>query len=120
MKYFYKFSICALPKLPNGSHGHWADVNKKRKLWHSWVESQVIFMKPKEPLKAVKLTFARVSTTPCDFDNMVYSFKPVVDGLVNSKIIHDDDYETILERHYHFIKCKTRKEHRIEVTIEEI
>ena len=61
----------------------------------------------------------RATADKCDFDNLVYSFKPVVDGLVKAGIIQDDDMDTVVERKYLFHKVP-RKEAHVIVSVEEI
>lgn len=102
-----KLTIPGKPELSNGGRAHWAVINKQRQRWHAAVARAVLF-KPQEPLTMVKLTCIRHSSNKCDYDNLVYSFKPVVDGLVNAGIIIDDDLFTIVERRYFW--CKTSRD----------
>ena len=107
-----------LPKLPNGSHGHWASVNRYRRTWHQLVSNAIGF-KPKKPLEKVRVTCIRAASLKCDYDNLVMSFKPVIDGLVLAGIIKDDDMDTIVERRYSVQKT-TRKDSHVTVCVEEI
>lgn len=54
-----------------------------------------------------------------DYDNLVYSFKPVIDGLVHAKIIQNDDMNTVVMRHYAWAKVK-RGQEQITIEVEEI
>jgi len=119
IKFFTKFSIAGLPELPNKSHGHWGGMQKKRERWHNAVERAAFMFRPKSPLTKCKLILERHASRKCDYDNLVYSFKPVVDGLVHSKFLVDDDYGTILERDYRLVKS-TMKDQHITIEIKEL
>jgi len=118
MKYKTKITIKGLPPLPNNAKKHWSKVNESRKLWHRLVEISIPH-KPKEPLKLCTITCTRFTADKCDFDSLVYSFKPVMDALILSGIIVDDDMETIINPKYFFTKS-TRKDAHITIHIEEL
>jgi hypothetical protein len=120
MKYILNFIVRKLPQLPNRSFGsHWGGQQKKRKEWHIAVENFAMINRPKTPLIVCKLTLVRFAPRECDYDNMVYSFKPIVDGLVHSKIIADDRQKNIPIRNYYWVQVPKKDQH-IEVTVEEI
>jgi hypothetical protein len=48
--------------------------------------------KPKQPLKKCTITLIRFGTKYLDYDGLVGSFKPVVDGLIKSEVLFDDSY----------------------------
>lgn len=54
-----------------------------------------------------------------DYDNLVYSFKPVIDGLKNAGIIKNDDMLTIIDRKYSWCKVPEKMKH-ITIEVEEI
>ena len=118
MKYFHAFKIKGLPRRPNGSHGHWARINAERKKWHALV-GHAISYKPKEPIKQCRVTCIRSTADLVDYDNLVMSFKPVIDGLVIHGIIQDDSMRVIVDRRYCFEKT-TRKDAHITVCVEEL
>lgn len=61
--------------------------------FYSYVYFAAKKQNPKMPLKKCKLTLVRFGTKFLDYDGLVGSFKPVVDGLTKSKIIIDDKFE---------------------------
>lgn len=103
-----KLTIPGKPELSNGGRAHWAVINKQRQRWHAAVARSIEF-RPIEPLKMCSIICHRYSSNKCDYDNLVYSFKPVVDGLVNAGIIVDDDLFTIVERKYLWSKTSRDK-----------
>lgn len=54
-----------------------------------------------------------------DDDNLMISFKPVVDGLIRAKIITDDNPSIIEKRNYIWKKTK-QKEGFIQVYVKEL
>lgn len=113
-----KLTIHGKPELPNKSHGHWATLQRQRERWHSVVARSVLF-RPEKPLKKCRLICVRHSSRKCDYDGLVYSFKPLVDALVKQGIIVDDDLFTIVERSYQW--CKTpEKQAFVTIEVEEI
>lgn len=74
---------------------------------------------PKEPLKKAKVTLSRFSTREPDFDGLVCSFKPILDGLTNSKIIIDDKMSVIGQPTYKWEKIGKGKG-KIHILVEEL
>lgn len=54
-----------------------------------------------------------------DYDNLVYSFKPVIDGLKNCGVIKNDDMLTIVDRKYFWTKVPEKMKH-ITIEVEEV
>ena len=67
--------------------------NKENKQWYDLIAFHTNGKRPEKPLSAVKITLVRRGKKYLDYDNLVASFKPVVDGLIRSKILKDDSYE---------------------------
>lgn len=105
MKYYHRIKIKGYPPLPNNAGKHWAQVNASRKTWHR-LTAAAITHKPDQPIEKCKVICIKYSSRKCDFDGLVYSFKPVIDGLVLVGIIKDDDMDTIVQREYHWVKVK--------------
>jgi Holliday junction resolvase RusA-like endonuclease len=105
LKFKTKITVQGKPDLPNKSHSHWSVEEKRRKLWHGKM-ARAIHYRPNKPLSKVKMICTRYSSRKPDYDNLVYSFKAVVDSLVKESIIVDDDLFTIVERHYFWVKTK--------------
>ena len=89
-----------------------------RQTWHRLV-SLAISHKPESPIKICKVICIKYSSRKCDYDNLVYSFKPVIDGLVLSGIIKDDDMMTIIDRKYMWCKFP-EKDSYITIEVQEL
>ncbi len=108
----FQFKIPGLPKIPN-ANGNWrvkyGNSKKWRKLaaeaaWGVWSLSK----RCGKPLERVKLTLIRGSTRECDYDNLVASFKPVIDGLMDAGVITDDNSKIVCQRQYIWEKAKAK------------
>lgn len=114
-----EFEIKGLPKTTNfGGRAHWAVKIKEANHWKKLVWLSVCSQKPKEPLNKAKLTLTRCSSSEPDFDGLVSSFKHVLDGLKESKIIIDDKPSVIGSPTYLWMKVSP-KAGRIKVKVEE-
>lgn len=72
--------------------------------------------RPASPLIQCEMILTRFSTRECDFDNLVASFKPVVDGLKDAGVILDDSSKVIVRREYRHRPAKPKQgKVRIEV-----
>lgn len=119
MAYRLEFEIPGLPKLLNGSVGHWSQVAKERKAWRSASCLIAKSKRPLTPLRKAKLTLTRCSTTKPDVDNLAASFKGVIDGLKDAGVIWDDRDDVIVERLYLHEKAPQRKG-KIKVLVESV
>lgn len=116
MSYRHGFIIHELPKTTNAqSSMHWRAKMKYVRYWHEmvWMVRKI----PPAPLLRAKLTLTRFSSSEPDFDGLVSSFKPVIDGLVVAGVLVNDKMSNIGQSVYQWEKCK-RKEGRIHVLIE--
>ncbi len=50
---------------------------------------------PDAPLAHAHCTFTRFSSKRPDYDGLVHSMKPVLDGLVKGNVLVDDSYDVI-------------------------
>lgn len=111
--YQLEIKLQGLPPLSN-THVHWRKAGKQRKLWRSAVElickSRA---KPEEPLKKACLFLERHSSAEPDYDNLVISFKSIIDGLKDAGIILDDKSSVIVHRNYTWHKTSIRDGHVI-------
>lgn len=91
----YKLEIF-IPQLPPTVNVFMRQNFRKRSRVFEEFYSYVYFVtkeqKPKKPLRKCSLTLVRYGTKYLDFDGLVGSFKPVVDGLKYSEIIIDDNF----------------------------
>lgn len=88
--YLLEFVVAGLPKLPNGSHGHWRVMAAHKKEWKKKAFAACWHKRPPKPLEFAHATFTRHSSVEPDDDNLTSSFKAVRDGLKQSGIIVDD------------------------------
>ena len=68
--------------------------NRYKQDWKTIVQSCVSSMIPSNPIKSPLIKITRYYYRFLDYDNLVGSMKPLVDGLVSCRIIEDDNYET--------------------------
>ncbi len=100
MKYRLEFEMQGLPKNPNGSHGHWTAAASIRKKWRKGSFAMALSKKQAKPLDKCSVECIRYSSRASDFDNLVASFKPVIDGLIDAGIIVDDNEKCVISRKY--------------------
>lgn len=62
---------------------------------------------PASPLKKFKISINRHATRTLDFDGFVASLKPIIDGLVMARVIHDDTWDLI--NHIEVSQTKVKK-----------
>ncbi len=84
---------------------HWSVRAKANKLWRARVYLAIGSDRPEYPLEKCHAVFTKVSTRPCDFDNLVTSMKPIADGLKDARVIIDDSVEYFSAEYKHE-KCK--------------
>lgn len=109
MTYSIDFQIDMLPKPVNRQVSmHWAVKAKYVREWHGLVALSVGARKPSAPLERAKLTLRRFSSVEPDFDGLVSSFKPVVDGLIACGVLADDKVSNVGQPEYRWEKCKPR------------
>lgn len=120
MAYYLEFEIKELPKPINAQNSmHWAQKGKYVRHWHTLVNASVCPRKPKAPLNRAKLTLTRFSSSEPDFDGLVSSFKPVIDGLITSGVLENDKFSNIGRSEYVWINTQ-RGQGKIKVIVEEI
>jgi hypothetical protein len=120
MTYKLTFIIHELPKPVNRLSGnHWGLYKKYREYWHALVSHCVTGKKPKAPLKRAQLTLVRYSSVAPDYDGMVSSWKPVIDGLVKTGVLEDDSMAHIGIPRFEWEKAKP-KAGKIFVGVEEL
>ena len=95
-------------------------VRKKSKdRWMKEVAAMVHGHKPKEPFQYAQIIICRYSKTRPDYDNLVQGGKFLLDGLVSSKIILDDDWECVGRPLYDWIFAD-EGEQRMLINIERV
>ena len=81
------------------------------------IEALVRGKKPDAPLGSFKLSVTRHGARALDYDNLISSFKPFIDGLVLSGIIEDDSWKYIRQIN---TDQKIGKEKKLVITVEEV
>lgn len=98
-----------LPQIQlNSSHGHWATRYQKIRAIKTKVGAGVYPHRPEKPLKKARLVLIRHSSREPDYDNLVASFKPVIDALTEFAIIENDNSKVVGQPEYRWIKCKIK------------
>lgn len=99
MTYELKFEIQDLPSSTNSlGRKHWAIKAREARKWRQLVCLTIAsegHRKPQTPLKKATLKLVRFSSVCPDADGIVSSFKHVIDGLVDAKIIANDKISNI-------------------------
>lgn len=108
------YSLAAwLPILPasltNNGHGHWAKKHKQKRQVTDLVKFAIHMYRPKKPLEKARVVLTRHSASEPDFDNLVASFKPVIDALVEAGVIIDDKSSVIGQPEYRWKKAKPKQ-----------
>jgi Holliday junction resolvase RusA-like endonuclease len=118
--YRLSFELPGLPRManPSGRSQHWRAVFGERRKWKTAVWAAVQGKLPRQPLERYTLHLTRFSSVPPDFDGLVSSWKAIVDGLREAKVIADDKLVNTGPWRCHWIKCK-RDEGRVSVTVED-
>lgn len=94
---------------------HWSSRAKLNKIWRARTYVCVGKDRPESPLEKCHAVITRYGVGMVDFDNMVTSNKPIVDGLVDAGVMVDDSAE-YFSAEYLFCKCKRGAE-RIEIKV---
>lgn len=103
MNYSMTIKVPGLPSTPN-SRMNWRVKARDQKMWReksAWIAAE---KKPFRPMVDVSLQVVRHSAVMMDFDNLVASCKPLIDGLRDAGVIWNDDSKTIVDRQYHWTK----------------
>lgn len=112
----------SLPEL-QADKMHWRTRAKYRKAWHSAVHWELRNngwtgnILPPPPFEKAKLVCTRHSAGKApDADNLAYSFKVILDGLVRSGVLVDDSPEHVVVEYHHKKAPRNRGYVSIEVT----
>ena len=109
-RYSIEFFIPELPRLQTNNYGSFHARNKDVKKWHALVALATHGKRPDRPLDKAIVYVTRESPRKCDFDNIVASSKPIVDGLVEMGILVDDNMDVIVDRGYSWKKVPGKKQ----------
>lgn len=115
-----EFEIKQLPDLPNKTlYRHWRVRHKntvkwKKLIFHECEDAGILNLN----LEKAKITLERHSNREPDFDGIVMSFKPVLDGLVEAGVIVDDKSKVIGQPSYKWVKRPSSSGGMIKVRVE--
>ncbi len=100
---------------------HWAQVHREDRVWKQAVHWRFATRAPSAPLSHAGVTCIRVSMQEPDYDNLVHSFKPLLDGLVAARVLEDDKPRNFVGGHpdYHWRKAPRRAMQHVVVRVEE-
>ena len=91
--YQLSFTLHSLPdSLNKALRGYRMKYFKKNHKWDLLVFGMVRHQLPKEPLKKAHIRIVRHFWRTLDYDGLVGSMKPIVDALVSSGVILDDNW----------------------------
>jgi len=107
-KYKLRFEVNQLPPTQNAQlRGGWRTKHGNAKKWKKLVwDATIDKQKPRDPIKKARLVLTRFSSVRGDYDGRVASFKPVVDGIVECKILAGDTEDIIGIPEYLWEKTK--------------
>lgn len=126
--YHLRIELNGLPKLQSGSFGHWRARRKHDQRWKDLVGWETLGQRPKPPLERAHVVCTRFSPSQVrpDQDNLVGSFKCVIDGLVGDKRdptdptrVLADDSPKHMTAEYHWEPCP-RGNGRVVIEVSEV
>jgi len=113
-----EFEIHGLPKTRNQMSYNWRACHAEAKKWKNHVIGQCEFLGITGlKLTNAKLTFIRCSSKELDWDNLITSFKHVLDGLTEAGVILDDKPSVIGQPQFFWERCPP-KQGKIKIRIE--
>lgn len=123
LSYLLEFELEGLPSLQvaGSGGGHWRKRHAEAKRWKQAVRGAVLenFHLPDEPLTRVRMRCERFSTREPDWDNLVASFKPIRDGLVEIGVMVDDKPSVLVACEHRWFKAK-RGQGKIRVRLDAV
>lgn len=94
--YKVDLSFQVLPKSLNRTlAAHWGRRYKTNNAWDNIVWSQVHDRLPDAPLERARIKIVRHFWRTLDYDGLVGSMKPMVDGLVTAGVLSSDSWKVL-------------------------
>jgi Holliday junction resolvase RusA-like endonuclease len=87
------------------SRRHWRAVWAENQRWLKRVDLATVGKRPEHPLAIARIALARYSSREPDWDNMVSSFKPILDALETLRVIENDRMSVIGQPQYYWRKA---------------
>jgi hypothetical protein len=120
------------PMNTKATRRHWSVLAKEATQWRDALVPMTAGKRPPQPLGRARIVLTRCSASKVepDFDNLVMSFKPIVDALTTSSPNRNgrwisradvlaDDSPKVLERVYRWEQCPLA-EQGVTIEVEEI
>lgn len=105
--YYTEVLINHVPLLPNKTRGHhWKTLMGEKQKWVKLIANHFIGRTPIAPLSKCNIRMVRMTCIEPDYDNLVASYKVVLDALTKNRIIIDDNPSVILNQDYYWTKVK--------------
>lgn len=94
--YKLELTLHSLPKSLNKAlrAGRWKN-NRSNQIWDLMMAAQCRDKLPVTPLLKARISIVRHSFRTLDYDGLVGSLKPVVDGLVSCGVLSDDGWNVL-------------------------
>lgn len=107
--YHLRIELKGLPSLQSGAFGHWSARRRHDSRWKQLVALETRGKCPGEPLDRALVVCTRYScASPApDRDNLVASFKPLIDAFQGTVILNDSPEHMTAE--YHWENCPRGK-----------
>ena len=103
--YELQFRLDGLPPMGANTRRHWREVHRDNRSWLGWVAEATYGKCPAHPLRLASVWLTRHSSVEPDWDNMVSSFKPILDALESLGIIENDKMSVIGQPFYAWKKA---------------
>lgn len=120
--YTMTLSMPGLPQLNAAANRHWRIRAREARHWREVVSAGVKASAeglPESPIQTCALLCERRSSTEPDDDNLVFSFKQIVDAFIELGIVVDDSPEHVGYRRYHWSRVP-KKQGMVEITVVDI
>lgn len=115
--YRLRLDLPGAPSINTASARHWAVRKKEKDHWHSLVRDHLTFFAtmPKSPLTkaAVRITRCTAAPRAPDADNLAMTGKFILDELVSSGVLLDDNQDVIGQPEYRWEKAPRNGAHVI-------
>lgn len=112
--------LSGLPSSMNSRFKHWSEKAKEVKYWRRLAMATAWPSRPPRPLVNCELYCVRYSSGVLDYDNLVSTFKAVIDGLKDAGVIWNDGPKIVVRREYRQAKAEPRAGHIIVVVIGDV
>lgn len=97
---------------------HWSALSKIKRHFKNLVWLSVRNNLPESPLTQYRITCTRYTLKPLDpFDNLPASFKAIIDGLTEAKVIEDDKWKMGDQIRATQVKVSKKKDQKVTIEI---